>query len=137
MVRQRQPQFLLMEHADRWDLPKGHAEGDETLLETALRETEEESGVPASLIEIDPVFQFVTEYRVEGKKRGSYDKRVTIFLGFLAEKPSITTSEHTGYRWWDWPPTKTIQARTIDPLLTALAEHLNAFPRQIQGPDNS
>ena len=42
------PKFLLMRHRDRWDLPKGHAEPGETLLATALRETEEETGILAN-----------------------------------------------------------------------------------------
>lgn len=128
MVRLPRPQFLLMKHADRWDLPKGHAEGDEELLQTALRETEEETGILCNAIEVDPGFRFVTEYRVEGKKRGSYDKRVTYYLGFLKEKPNIATSEHPDYRWWDWPPAGSIQERTIDPLLASLADHFKKHP---------
>lgn len=44
-TRAEPTQFLLMKHADRWDLPKGHAELDETILQTALRETEEETEI--------------------------------------------------------------------------------------------
>jgi bis(5'-nucleosidyl)-tetraphosphatase len=128
MVRSPQPQFLLMKHADRWDLPKGHAEGNEETLQTALRETEEETGIAADSIQVDPTFRFVSEYRVVGKKRGTYDKRVTYFLGFLNDKPAINTSEHPDYRWWDWPPPGPIQERTIDPLLASLAEHFRKFP---------
>ena len=128
MVRSPRPQFLLMQHADRWDLPKGHAEGDEDVLQTALRETEEETGIAAGTIEVDGEFRFVTEYRVFGKKRGTYDKRVTYFLGFLKEKPVITTTEHPDFRWWDWPPPGPIQERTIDPLLARLAKHFEKFP---------
>jgi len=131
MVRHPRPQFLLMQHVDRWDLPKGHAEGDEAILETALRETEEETGISRDLIEVAPHFRFVTEYRVEGKRRGSYDKRVTYFLGFLREKPTIAATEHLGHRWWDWPPREPIQAKTIDPLLAALAEHFEKYPEQL------
>ncbi|MGN6546240.1 MAG: NUDIX domain-containing protein [Aureliella sp.] len=132
MVRSPRPQFLLMQHLDRWDLPKGHAEGDEELLETALRETEEETGIPAHLIEVDPNFRFVTEYRVEGKKRGTYDKRVTYYLGYLQEKPEIKTTEHPGYRWWDWPAKGSIQERTIDPLLAELAAYFEKYPEQLE-----
>lgn len=132
MVRSPRPQFLLMQHADRWDLPKGHAEeGDQELLETALRETEEETGIPADLIEVDPSFRFVTEYRVEGKKRGSYDKRVTYYLGYLKDKPEIKPSEHPAYQWWNWPPTGPIQEKTIDPLLAELAAYFKVHPEQL------
>lgn len=132
MMRGPNPQFLLMQHADRWDLPKGHAEEGEDILQTALRETEEESGVPASAIDVDPVFRFVTEYRVEGKRRGSYDKRVTYFLGFLEHKPDVSVTEHLGFQWWDWPCQGSIQARTIDPLLQALSKHFQEFPERLK-----
>ena len=39
--------FLLMKHADRWDLPKGHVDPGETDMEAALRELEEETGMRA------------------------------------------------------------------------------------------
>lgn len=36
---------LFIYRNDKWDLPKGKAEGNETIEETALREVEEETGV--------------------------------------------------------------------------------------------
>ena len=46
LTRQLPTQFLLLRHADRWDLPKGHVGARrEELMETALRETEEETGL--------------------------------------------------------------------------------------------
>ncbi|MGN6134429.1 MAG: bis(5'-nucleosyl)-tetraphosphatase [Aureliella sp.] len=131
MVRRPQPQFLLMRHDDRWDLPKGHAEENEDNLQTALRETQEETGISAESIQVDPEFRFVIEYRVEGKKRGSYDKRVTYYLGFLEEKPQIVTTEHPDFRWWDWPPAAAIQAKTIDPLLESLKVYFEKFPQRL------
>ena len=41
-------EFLLMRHADRWDLPKGHVDAGETEMECALRELAEETGVAAA-----------------------------------------------------------------------------------------
>ena len=35
--------FLLMRHADRWDLPKGHVDPGEKKKQCALRELEEET----------------------------------------------------------------------------------------------
>lgn len=128
MVKRPTPQFLLMQHVDRWDLPKGHAEDGEDITQTALRETEEETGIPSAEIELDRQFRFVTEYRVVGKRRGDYDKRVTYFLGFLPSKLEISVTEHIGYRWWDWPPVGPIQSQTIDPLLNELKAYLAQNP---------
>jgi bis(5'-nucleosidyl)-tetraphosphatase len=57
-----QKSFLLMKHRDRYDLPKGHVEPGESDLECALRETTEETGIPASAIEIEPEFQYRSIY---------------------------------------------------------------------------
>ena len=44
--------FLLMRHRNRWDLPKGHIEPDESELDCALRELREETGISADQIEL-------------------------------------------------------------------------------------
>ncbi len=126
------PSFLLMQHANRWDLPKGHAENGESILQTALRETEEEAGIDATSIQVDPDFRYVLEYQVSGAKRGDYLKRVTYFLGFVRQPYSPVLTEHIGYRWFQWPPAEPIQASTIDPLLTAAAEHFGRFPERLR-----
>lgn len=95
------------------------------MLQTALRETEEETGIPASEIDVDSSFDYVTQYTVRGSKRGDYAKRVTYFLGSIAEPVEIRLTEHIGYRWVAWP-TDTIQAESIDPLLAAIATHFAA-----------
>ena len=60
--------FLLMKHHDRWDLPKGHVDGNETDLECALRELVEETGIEKSEIEIDSTFRFSLQYHVQYKR---------------------------------------------------------------------
>ena len=54
--------FLLMKHPDRWDLPKGHVDEGETELECALREMEEETGIPRSAVRLDDAFRFAETY---------------------------------------------------------------------------
>ncbi len=118
--------FLLMKHADRWDLPKGHIETGETPLACALRELEEETGIGAADVKIDAKFRFETSYEVRYKK---YDfapcpKTTIIFLGRLLSPAEIHVSEHIDFAWQAWPPAGPIQAETIDPLLEKLAAHL-------------
>lgn len=125
-TREPPKRFLLMKHKSRWDLPKGHAEKGETPLEAALRETEEETGIAAQSIEIDTNFRFVLEYEVTKKKRGTYKKRVTYFVGMIESAVDVTLTEHVGYQWTQWPATDSIQSETIDPLLTAVAKHFAA-----------
>ena len=119
---------LLMIHPTRLDVPKGHVEKGETDLQCALRELEEETGIGASDIEIDPEFQFVTRYPVKYKRSGYQwrEKTLIIFLGRLKDADfEIKVTEHEGFRWEPWNPPHQLQPETIDPLLAKLAEHLS------------
>ena len=120
------PQFLLMKHPDRWDLPKGHCEPEESFEDAALRETWEETGIPTDQIKLDPTFRFELSYPVRYKKTGDqvFTKHVVYFLGFVATPCDIELTEHQGFRWFPWQPPHHIQQQTIDPLLTAIEKHL-------------
>jgi bis(5'-nucleosidyl)-tetraphosphatase len=120
-------EFLLMRHHRRWDLPKGHCEAGESFREAALRETEEETGISAKQIELDPNFCFDLVYPVRYKRFGDtvFEKQVRYFLGFLDHKPDLIITEHQSATWFAWCPPQHIQEQTIDPLLQAVAEHLD------------
>ena len=124
------PKFLLMQHSKRWDLPKGHAERGETLEETALRETEEETGIGPDQIELDETFRFELTYPVRYKKSGDqvFTKTVTFFLGMVPQVLDVAVTEHLGYRWFAFEPPHRIQEQTIDPLLFAVEQHLSNKP---------
>lgn len=116
--------FLLMRHADRWDVPKGHCEPGETTLECALRETEEETGLSRAEIEIEPDFLHTVEYDVQTRRDGAARKRLDLFLGWVDREFEPALTEHVGYRWFDWDPPHAIQERAIDPLLFDVALYL-------------
>lgn len=119
-------EFLLLRHHDRWDLPKGHCEPGETYRHAALRETSEETGIPADTIQLDPQFVFEITYPVRYRKFGNrvFEKHVRYFLGYLSEKPELHLTEHPDAKWFRWNPPHCIQSETVDPLLAAAAEHL-------------
>jgi 8-oxo-dGTP pyrophosphatase MutT (NUDIX family) len=118
-------QFLLMRHADRWDLPKGHVDPGETEMQCALRELVEETGIASADIDVDPEFRFESQYQVRGKRDGRlYDKSLIIFLARLVRDVPIACTEHQGYQWFAWRPPHRIQEWTIDPLLAAVARHV-------------
>ena len=127
IVFRRQPElsFLLMKHANRWDLPKGHVDPGENELECALRELEEESGITADDLKLDSRFRFTQRYEVRSKRTGGKPapKTLVIFLACLVNDVSIFPTEHLDYEWFRWEPPQQIQQQTIDPLLSALAEH--------------
>lgn len=118
-------EFLLMQHADRWDLPKGHVDEDESELECALRELWEETGITAA--DIDPIadFRFSTQYQTRARKTGlPENKTLVIFLARLHREVKINPTEHPGFQWFPWQPPHNIQDRTINPLLAEVAKFL-------------
>jgi bis(5'-nucleosidyl)-tetraphosphatase len=125
ITRTEPRKFLLLRHHDRWDLPKGHVEPDESVLQAAIRETEEETGISREFIEVVPDFCYEIQYNVKTSKRGTYLKRVSYFLGIVTGLPEIRLTEHQSYRWFDWPATEPIQAQTIDPLISKLGAYFN------------
>ena len=120
--------FLLMKHANRWDLPKGHVDPGESDLECALRELAEETGIVAADIEIDPYFCFESRYMVSSKRyglgKGEVEKSLRIFLGTLKRDVDITITEHLGHEWFSWQPPHKIQPMAIDPLMAHVEEFL-------------
>ena len=116
--------FLLMTHKDRWDLPKGHLDGDENEEECARRELLEETGITADDIELIPGFRWVTEYEVNSRRFGEMcHKTLVIFLGQLLRDVKIAPTEHPDFRWFPWHPPHRIQTQTIDAVLTAAEKH--------------
>lgn len=121
--------FLLMKHADRWDLPKGHVDPGETLVECALRELEEETGIPRQQVQLDSHFEFRQQYQVCYPRTGNRPlwKELVVFLGKLQGEVDIIPTEHLGFQWFDWQPPHQIQAQTIDPLLAELDRFLQSY----------
>ncbi len=122
--------FLLMKHAERWDLPKGHVDPDESDVDCALRELKEETGIDPGSVVVDKDFRFVHHYPIaRGRtkdKVGEQLKELVIYLVRLTRDVKIHVTEHDGYRWFDWTPPHKIQRKTIDPLLAAVEKHLKA-----------
>ncbi len=123
-------QFLLMKHADRWDLPKGHLDPGETKEQAALRELSEETGLSTSDVWIDREFKYESQYWVSYKRSSGLKqlKQLTIFLGLLTQDREIVPTEHLGCAWFDWSPPHQIQTETIDPLLMQIRQYFEQRP---------
>ncbi len=116
--------FLLMRHPHRYDLPKGHIDDGETEQQCALREMEEETGLPADLVTLDPNFRFETVYFPREWPGFVVHKTLVVFLGRLAEHAptAIRPTEHSGFEWIYWSPPHRYQSLTIDPLMESVEQ---------------
>ena len=120
--------FLLMKHPKRWDLPKGHVDNDESEMECALRELEEETGIQAKDITVDTGFRYQLQYVVNYKRKfGGSDamKTVVYFLARLERDVKLNLTEHGDFQWFPWNPPHDIQEQTINPLLAAVAQYVS------------
>lgn len=116
-----QRSILLMKHAKRWDLPKGHVDKGETNRECALRELQEETGIEEKHLRIIDGFKYKDRYIVK-TKGGKKQKTLILYLAELIEDIEIAPTEHEGFEWVPWDPPHAIQEKTIDPVLADLAQ---------------
>jgi bis(5'-nucleosidyl)-tetraphosphatase len=112
--------FLLLRHTERWDLPKGLREIGESEWETAYRELFEETGISRELVVAVPGFRFEHEYIVPSFNGRPTPKRLTIFLGILAQEVTIQLTEHHASQWFEWAPPHAIEPKNVDSVLAAV-----------------
>ena len=79
-----------------WDFPKGHVEPNETEIETALRELEEETGI--NQVELVDNFRHSINYTFFRKSK-PIPKEVVFFLASTIEKEVRLSHEHIDYAW--------------------------------------
>jgi bis(5'-nucleosidyl)-tetraphosphatase len=118
--------FLLMKHPNRLDLPKGHVEAGEDEIGCALRELEEETGIPPDNVVLEPGFRFETIYypRYQQFNGERVEKTVVIFLARIKHDMPIQLIEHSGYEWVAWNPPHRFYHGTIDLVLLKVARYI-------------
>jgi 8-oxo-dGTP pyrophosphatase MutT (NUDIX family) len=89
--------FLLLNYGRHWDFAKGHVEGDETLLDAAVRELREETGIRD--VTPMPGFQQEIAYFFRSGRKGLIRKTVTFFLAEVSKPEVILSEEHVGYEF--------------------------------------
>ncbi len=92
--------LMLYRRGNYWNFPKGHFEAGEDSMATALRETEEETGLKRSELRILPGFRAQEQFSFEAADERIHD---TVIL-YLAEtkEPNIRIAprEHSGFAWF-------------------------------------
>ena len=98
--------FLIIQHSAKsngseghWDFPKGHIEDNETELETASRELQEETGIGDFTL-IDN-FKYRISYNFR-KKNQLVSKEVVFFLAQSSTRQVELSFEHQSYSWLDF-----------------------------------
>lgn len=89
--------YLVLHYEEgHWDFPKGHVEKGEEEIETALRETIEETGIS----DIDIITGFRERIEYSYKKEGKTSlKEVFFFLGCTRTSTVRLSVEHIGFEW--------------------------------------
>ncbi len=127
----RYERFLLLRHASRYDLPKGHKDRGEDDLACALRETWEETGIESDQISLDDNFRCEIVY-FPRYKRFCYEpvkKTLVMFLGHLIQDVDIDLTEHFSFEWVTWAPPHRIQEQSIDQVLAEVEQYFSRrFP---------
>ncbi|MEX0729559.1 MAG: NUDIX domain-containing protein [Aquisalimonadaceae bacterium] len=96
-------QCLLLRAFQYWDSPKGQVEAGETPLQGALREVEEETGLPATALDFFRGHDFVeTGPYAHGKVARYYLARTDSERVVLGISPETGKPEHQEYRWVDF-----------------------------------
>ena len=107
------PKFLLLYHGHNyWNFPKGKMEENERVIQTALREVQEETGLKNAEIKLKKNFK--NKERFSFKDRVNKDQIFKVVTFYLAEtkQPVIKISkEHQGYGWFLYPEAKRILNR--------------------------
>lgn len=95
-----QLKFLVVRHnVGHWSFPKGHPEGNETEIESALRELREETGI--NQVKLVSNWEASERYQFKGHGSGEIiHKTVKYFLGWVGD-PTVTILEEElqDYRW--------------------------------------
>jgi bis(5'-nucleosidyl)-tetraphosphatase len=103
--------LLLYRRGGYWNFPKGHFEQGENAMDTALRETFEETGLKKEELKIIPGFKTLVRFHF---KAGNMTVHDTVIL-YLAETKQahivLSPREHSGFAWFLYPDALKILGR--------------------------
>ena len=97
------PKFLLLYSGGRyWNFPKGKIEAEEKSLQTALRETEEETGLKRDELKIKKGFKAYERFTFfSGRIRNRVFKTIIFYLAETNKKQiQISSRESNGFGWF-------------------------------------
>lgn len=116
-------EYLLLQSTNKgnfWGFPKGHVEGNESLLEAAQREIKEETSL---VLPIDTSFSVYTEYDLPNGNR----KHMTLYTAQLpqAEDLHLQAEEIKNAGWFDYQTARErLTYDNLKELLDQVNDHL-------------
>jgi 8-oxo-dGTP pyrophosphatase MutT (NUDIX family) len=124
----RQREFVLLTHhakLNKWLQPGGHADGDENVLNVALREAEEETGVKHFKILHHNIFDLDIHPIPARKDFGTHDHYdIRFLLEADMNEPLVITEESHDLTWI---PLKNLSDYNDSPSLLRMAEKIKLF----------
>lgn len=119
--------FLLLHYpSGHWDFVKGKMEEGETPHETAIRETQEETGITdvEFLDNYEEWIQYNFQYQGE-----LVQKKVVFFLGETKTKDITISHEHLNFTWVDY--TTAMEKTTFDNAKTVLSKSYSLLTKTL------
>ncbi|MFH0891118.1 MAG: NUDIX domain-containing protein [Candidatus Liptonbacteria bacterium] len=95
--------LLLYRRGAYWNFPKGHFEYGENAMKTALRETEEETGISARELHVVPGFKTYVRFSFGKDGHQIYDTVILYLAETRKAEVKIAPREHSGYAWFTYP----------------------------------
>ena len=92
--------LLLYRRGNYWNFPKGHFDIGENSLDTALRETKEETGLGKDDLRILPQFRAYEKFYFRRGDTKIYDTVILYLAEARKAEVTISTREHSGFAWF-------------------------------------
>ena len=88
-----QPKYLLLRDDTHWSFPKGHLQQGESLLDGAMRETYEETGIVPGAVDPKFFYEMLVNFGTDEQKV------ITLFLSMVHTTKVTLSDEHQEYKW--------------------------------------
>lgn len=92
--------LLLYRRGSYWNFPKGHFEEGENSMDTALRETEEETGINKNDLHIIPGFKAYERFYFVKDDERIHDTVILYLAETKTDRVVISPREHSGFAWF-------------------------------------
>lgn len=94
--------LLLYRRGSYWNFPKGHFEEGEQSLDTALRETQEETGIRKEDLRFISNFRGYEKYTFEQGGERIHDTVILYLAETKKAEVTIDPEEHSGFAWFTY-----------------------------------